>query len=247
MDFYSEDKKCFIEPEDVVTFYKQKSNIVKWPKRLIYQPFPLPRIELNVQTENLHPLYNGISLRLLEGKILYCQGMPGAPATVILLEGLIALGVEEIIFIGLAGSIQKSIRIGELVVADTALRYEGTSYHYFPSNYLPEPCPDLFEQFTDFLSSNNVNFHQGKVCSTDAPYRETVDFVKELKKQKALAIEMEISAVYSLSSYRNVHSLATVVISDQLVDDRWTGLIKSEFSESFKLLLDTAVEFYQAH
>ena len=54
----------------------------------------------------------------------------GAPVVVALMEELIAFGVKKFISIGEAGTLQKNLKIRDIVVCDRAIRDEGTSHHY---------------------------------------------------------------------------------------------------------------------
>ena len=54
----------------------------------------------------------------------------GAPVVVTLLEELIAFGVKKFISIGIAGTLQENLKIGDLIVCEKAIRDEGTSHHY---------------------------------------------------------------------------------------------------------------------
>ena len=58
----------------------------------------------------------------------------GAPVVATLLEELIAFGVKRFISIGTAGTLQKHLDIGELIVCEKAIRDEGTSYHYLKAS-----------------------------------------------------------------------------------------------------------------
>ena len=54
----------------------------------------------------------------------------GAPYAVMVLETLIAWGARKIIFLGWCGSISEKVKIGDLIVATSAIIDEGTSGHY---------------------------------------------------------------------------------------------------------------------
>jgi hypothetical protein len=56
----------------------------------------------------------------------------GAPAAAAALEELAALGTERFISIGTAGSLQRDLPVGEVVVCEDAIRDEGVSHHYLP-------------------------------------------------------------------------------------------------------------------
>ena len=56
---------------------------------------------------------------------------PGAAGTI---EELHAMGCNEFIICGGAGSIKKDSKVGEIIVPIAAVRDEGTSYHYLESS-----------------------------------------------------------------------------------------------------------------
>ena len=90
--------------------------------------------------------------------------------------------------------------------------------------------------------NKELSFIKGKVCSTDARFRETFDLVGHLRKNEVLAIEMEISAVFAIAIFRQVQASAIVIISDELKDEKWDisePLIYSKpFFTSFELLVE---------
>jgi phosphorylase superfamily protein len=54
----------------------------------------------------------------------------GAPAAAARLEHMIALGCRKFIACGGAGTLDSAIAVGQIVVPDSAIRDEGTLYHY---------------------------------------------------------------------------------------------------------------------
>ena len=61
----------------------------------------------------------------------------GAPAAVSSLEITISLGATHIIGCGGAGIVQPGFDIGHVIVPTSAVRDEGTSYHYLPASAGP--------------------------------------------------------------------------------------------------------------
>jgi len=60
----------------------------------------------------------------------------GAPATIMALELMIALGLRRCIVIGYAGAINPRLRMTDILLPTWGIREEGTSYHYFPQIWL---------------------------------------------------------------------------------------------------------------
>src|SRR5579885_3751913 len=59
----------------------------------------------------------------------------GSPSTAIAVEELAAIGADTLIRVGTSGAIQPHLRNGSLVVAQGAVRDEGTTPHYIPLSY----------------------------------------------------------------------------------------------------------------
>ncbi|MFX0064619.1 MAG: nucleoside phosphorylase [Candidatus Hermodarchaeota archaeon] len=247
MEFYSDDKQVYIDPTKEIDSYRRRADLKHWPTKLIYQPIPWLKVDecfSSVLIKDLPTLHPGTKLHLLKGKVLYCQGLPGAPLTCILIEELIGLGVQEIIFLGIAGSIQPDITIGNRMIVTEAIRLEGTSYHYLPSEDSAIASSQMRKDLEEFLAAQGVPFHIGKICSTDAPFRETFTLIETLQKQKALAIDMEISAVFSVALFREIKVVALLVISDQLIEEQWTGIKSKEIIKTYQESLEQCYDFF---
>jgi uridine phosphorylase len=151
----------------------------------------------------------------------------GAPATVALAEALIAAGIKHLVIFGEAGSISPEISIGQILVPTFAIREEGVSYHYLPPNIEAKPSEKLPGNIKAFLSKRGIQHKEGGVWTTDAPFRETMKKVLNYSRAGVLAVEMECSALFSLSIFRKVTSAALLVITDTL----WEGVWKPAFED----------------
>ncbi len=109
-------------------------------------------------------------------------------------EELIAFGVQRFVSIGLAGGLQSDLHPGDIVIADRALRDEGTSYHYLPPARSVEADPALVQQISAALSAQHVVHSIGASWTTDAPYRETRRKVETYRAEGVKTVEMEAAA-----------------------------------------------------
>src|ERR671922_2388785 len=72
----------------------------------------------------------------LDGRaVSVCSTGIGSPSTAIALEELAAIGARTFIRVGTTGSIQQGVSFGDLVVATSAVRDEGTTPGYVPLGY----------------------------------------------------------------------------------------------------------------
>lgn len=145
----------------------------------------------------------------------------GAPVAVILMEELIAFGVKKFLSIGSAGSLQKYLKVGNIIVCDRAIRDEGTSYHYLKPSKYAYPSKPMVKKIEEMLKKFGLKYAVGSTWTIDAPYRETVAEVKKYQKQGVLTVEMEASALFAVAQYRKVEAGAIFIISDYLSELEW--------------------------
>ena len=146
----------------------------------------------------------------------------GAPYAAMMLETIIAWGARRIIFLGWCGAVSQQAKIGDIVLPTSALVDEGTSGNYaVPDKGQSQPAPAMVSMIEQVLEDNRVEFHSGKIWTTDAVYRETIEKVENYQKQGVLAVEMEVSALFSVAQFRQVELGAMLVVSDELSAFKW--------------------------
>jgi uridine phosphorylase len=167
----------------------------------------------------------------------------GAPQAVIAMEKLIVLGAVRFWVMGWCGSLQRFLRIGDVVIPTSAVSEEGTSAHYPVGEKPVEPDRCLTEFLLQSVSGLPGEYMAGSVWSTDAPYRETPGKVEYYQRAGVLAVEMEMSALMQVALFRSVAVAAMLVVSDELFDLRWhTGFsspaVKKATQAGAELLLE---------
>jgi uridine phosphorylase len=146
----------------------------------------------------------------------------GSPVAAMMLELLIAWGVNRFVSIGTAGALQPDLQIGDLTVCTGAVRDEGVSHHYLAeNNLLVTPSADLTAQFAEALISRNTHPRHGPTWTTDAPFRETQAEIAHYQREGVLTVEMEAAAVFAVAQHRSVAIASGFVISDVLASERW--------------------------
>ena len=174
----------------------------------------------------------------------------GAPHAVMGLEKLIALGAKRVLMLGWCGSLQPSLKIGDLVIPTHAIPEEGTSPHYPTSPENPPSDAELNRILETTLKEIKTPFTKGPIWTTDAIYRETPEKVTAYQQQNILAVEMEVSALLAVSSFRSVQLAALLVVSDELSQLKWvpgfsSSLLKKRSRVAAELLLAAHVRLGQ--
>ena len=153
----------------------------------------------------------------------------GAPYAVMLLETLIAWGARKIIFLGWCGAVAEKVKIGDIVLPISAVIAEGTSAHYGQmDNGISRASSSLVAMLRQILDKNQIDFHAGAILTTDAVYRETRPLIESHQQNGTLAVEMELSALYSVAQFRRVALAGILVVSDELSSLDWRPGFKDE-------------------
>ncbi len=168
--------------------------------------------------------------------------MLGAPQTILVLEKMIALGASKFIAAGWCGSLRSDVRIGDIVLPSAAISEEGTSGHYPGAQCAPSW--ELFNALKSALTSTGrAIIHEGTVWTTDAPFRETCAKIKTFQSQGVLSVDMETSALFSVSRFRGVDLAVVLVVSDDLSGLKWVhGFRDPAFHESRKRVVKSILK-----
>lgn len=145
----------------------------------------------------------------------------GAPAAAAALEELAATGTSAFVSIGTAGSLQRDLNVGDLVLCEAAIRDEGVSHHYLPPAKLATAAPAMTEALGVALSQAGVPFRKGSSWTIDTPYRETVAEARHYQAEGVLCVEMEAAALFAVAEVRGLQVASAFVISDSLADLAW--------------------------
>jgi uridine phosphorylase len=189
---------------DVIDKYKAKGKL----KEII---------SLRCETLDL-PIYETI----IDGKrICLVQGFVGSAGAAGYLEEMIALGIKKFIVCGGAGVLQKDIAVGHLIVPTSAVRDEGTSYHYLPPSREVMANNGVIDIITSELDKNNVPYLTGKTWTTDSFYRETKDKVALRVEEGCLCVEMEASAYMAVAQFRGIKLGQILYGGDDVSGDKW--------------------------
>lgn len=168
------------------------------------------------------------------GGFMLCGPMVGAPYAVMIMESLAARGVSRFIFFGWCGAIASQVKNGDIVLPDRAFIDEGTSLHY--EGELKQASfadDDLVRQLEAGLKVHGLPYQKGPVWTTDAVFRETVEKVTHFKQKGALAVEMELSALFTAARFRNIKAAGILAVSDTLSDFTWRpGFKEARFKEN---------------
>ncbi len=145
----------------------------------------------------------------------------GAPLSAGFLEEAIGLGARKFIACGGCGVLRQDIVAGHPVVLASAVRDEGTSYHYLPPSREAQAHPAAVAALETVMRSHNLPYLLGKAWTTDALYRETPDRRERRVAEGCEVVEMEAAAFFAVAQFRGAVFGQVVYGGDLVVPEGW--------------------------
>jgi uridine phosphorylase len=177
-----------------------------------------------LRAEGLEPSRRGLPVALPStgGRVgLLGQFGIGAPAATGALEELAALGTTAVVSVGTAGSLQRDLKPGDMVLCAAAIRDEGVSHHYLPPGRLATAPAGLTAALDAAMKAAGLRFRTGISWTIDTPYRETIDEVRHYQAEGVLCVEMEAAGLFAVAEVRGLRLASAFVISDSLAELVW--------------------------
>lgn len=152
--------------------------------------------------------------RVGKTRVLVTSTGCGAPSTALCVEELAQLGVDTFIRVGSCGSIQTKAKIGELAIAQAAVRLEGASKSIAPIEYPAVADLEVTQCLIASARRHRIPFHVGITASTDTFHqgqerydsftgyvpRHLRGSIEEYRALKVLNFEMEAAVIFVMAS-----------------------------------------------
>ena len=159
-------------------------------------------------------------------------------------------GVENIIRVGSAGSIQEHIKLYDLVIGQGACTDSNwAAQFHLPGTFAPIASWELLTEAVKAAEEHGARYHVGNLSSSDVFYGDHVgvpeglDSVYGLKKMGVMALEMESAALYMNAARYGKRGLCICTISDHVLTGEATTAEERQnsFTTMMKVALDVAV------
>ena len=151
---------------------------------------------------------------------LYLSGV-GAPQCVGAQEEIYALGVECLVLFGTCGVLDGSIADCAIILPDSAMRDEGTSYHYAPPSDEIAVNVHYGQMFLGLMEELRLPCVTGKCWTTDSMYRETREKTARRKAAGCICVDMECASVAAVAQFRRKEALHFFYAADNLDAAQW--------------------------
>ena len=166
----------------------------------------------------------------------------GAPLAAGFLEELIALGVTRFVVCGGCGVLDKEIAVGHPVILTSAVRDEGTSYHYLAPSREADPSPRVVQALVTVFKESGLEYRLGKTWTTDGLYRETRGRRKTRLEEGCCVVEMEAAALFAVAQFREIQLGEVVYGGDLVVPGGWDKRGWHQREDDRRLLFDLSIQ-----
>ncbi|HEY3312241.1 MAG TPA: nucleoside phosphorylase [Anaerolineales bacterium] len=167
----------------------------------------------------------------------------GSPMVVELAEELAAMGAKKMILMTWGGTLQADLHPGDIVICSQAIRDDGASQHYLPPGKHIQADGALVGQLEAAIRSRGAGCTTGITWTTDAPYRETREEVRQYQAEGVKVVEMESAGLFTIGQVRGIPTASIVVVMDSLASLEWQappGL--DEIFRSLELVYSACIE-----
>ena len=166
----------------------------------------------------------------------------GAALAAGFLERLITAGVEKFIVCGGCGVLTEDLPVGHVLIPESAIRDEGTSYHYLPPSRESYPSKGMVRKIVKTLRNMNVPYSKVKTWTTDGFYRETVAKRAKRVQEGCSIVEMEAAALFAVAAFRHVDLAMVCYAGDLVIPEKWDFREWDSREESRALLFEIALQ-----
>jgi len=152
----------------------------------------------------------------------------GCPSAAIVVEELVMLGCKRILRVGTCGGLQPHHRLGDMIVALTAVPQDGTTHTYVKEPHCPTASFELVHAAVHSAKELGQPIHVGPVVSSDVFYNPDHDQYRRWSERGILGVEMEAAVLFTLGALRKVHAGCLLTISDIVVEGEFTRISDDE-------------------
>lgn len=148
----------------------------------------------------------------------------GGPSAAIALEELVKAGAKYFIRVGTCGGMDINVKGGDLIIATSAIRNEGTSKEYAPIEFPAVANYEMVNSLVEAAKKLVKNYHVGVVHCKDSFYGQIeagrMPIASELNNKwhawlelGCLGSEMESAALFTVANYLKVKAGTVLLVA----------------------------------
>jgi 5'-methylthioadenosine phosphorylase/purine-nucleoside phosphorylase len=167
----------------------------------------------------------------------------GCPSAAIVVEELVQLGVKRILRIGTCGGLQPDMKLGDLIVAVSAVPADSTAAHYVGGEpHAPTADWELVHSAVHAAKELGKPVRVGPIVSSDLFYNPDEGQYARWSDRGVLAVEMEAAVLFTLGALRKVKTGCLLTVSDVVVEGEFVRISDEEMKAAVDQMTELALE-----
>jgi AMP nucleosidase len=167
--------------------------------------------QFDVEVVSTHPMINATANNIT----IINFGMGSANAATVM-DLLGAISPKAVLFLGKCGGLKKKNKLGDLILPIAAIRGEGTSNDYLPSEVPALPAFSLQKAVSTSIRNHNKDYWTGTVYTTNRRvWEHDTEFKKKLVSTRSMGIDMETATIFIAGFANKIPTGALLLVSDQ--------------------------------
>jgi AMP nucleosidase len=165
-------------------------------------------VEIHGEDRPMQAASNGHGLTMVNFGI-------GSPNAATIMDLLTARQPKAVLFLGKCGGLKRSTEIGHFILPIAAIRGEGTSDDYLPTQVPALPSFKLHKFVSQKLVERHLEYRTGVVYTTNRRVWEHDEtFKRQLREYTPIAIDMETATIFVVGHTNQIARGALLLVSD---------------------------------
>jgi 5'-methylthioadenosine phosphorylase/purine-nucleoside phosphorylase len=166
----------------------------------------------------------------------------GCPSAAIVIEELAMLGVERILRVGTCGGLQPDMKLGDLIVAISAVPADSTPLHLIGNEpHAPTADFSLVHGAVHAAKELGKPVRVGPIVSSDVFYNPDGGQYQRWSDRGILAVEMEAAMLFTLGALRKIKTGCLLTVSDVVVEGEFVRISDEEMRAAVDQMTELAL------
>jgi purine-nucleoside phosphorylase len=165
----------------------------------------------------------------------------GCPSAAIVVEELVMLGVKRMLRIGTCGGLQPDLKLGDLIVAISAVPADSTALHIAGEIHAPTADWGLVHSSVHAAKELGKSVRVGPIVSSDVFYNPDGGQYQRWSDRGVLAVEMEAAVLFTLGALRKVQTGCLLTVSDVVVEGEFIRITDEEMKAAVDQMTELAL------
>jgi len=166
----------------------------------------------------------------------------GCPTAGIVVEELAQLGAKRLLRIGTCGGLQPDLKLGDLIVALSAVPQDSTATHYVGGEpHAPTASWELVHGAVHAAKELGKPVRVGPIVSSDVFYDPDPGRAERWSSRGILAVEMEAAVLFTVGALRGLQAGCLLTVSDIIVEGEFTRISDEDLRAAVDQMTELAL------